>query len=82
MKEGWLRRRYMWYFRRKEVLKATKKRTGACIRCGKCCSYCIFHDPKGKACRIYRWRPDICRNFPLTPEDVRDAPTCGYGFNK
>jgi len=35
---------------------------------------------KGKACRIYGLRPDICRMFPLTPEDVRDAPTCGFSF--
>jgi hypothetical protein len=80
MREGWFRRRWVWYFRRKEVLDAHKRREGGCARCGRCCRHCPFHDEKRGACRIYRMRPDVCRMFPLTPEDVKDIPTCGFRF--
>ena len=82
MRDGWLRRRYMWYFRRKEVLDARERRSGECARCGKCCSLCIFHNPAAKACRIYKYRPEICRVFPLTHEDVENVPSCGFHFKK
>ncbi|MFH0862007.1 MAG: YkgJ family cysteine cluster protein [Candidatus Altiarchaeota archaeon] len=82
MRDGWLRRRYMWYFRRKEVLDARERRAGECVRCGKCCSLCLFHNKKGSSCRIYRFRPAICRNFPLTAEDLERVSTCGYTFKK
>jgi hypothetical protein len=80
MREGWLRRRYLWYLRRKEVMEARKKRDGQCVRCGSCCGHCIFHDPKNKRCRIYGLRPSICRMFPLNKQDVEDAKTCGFSF--
>jgi hypothetical protein len=80
MRQGWLRRRYLWYFRRNEVLSLQSKRQGRCIRCGKCCGHCLFHDGKRKACRIYWLRPAVCRMYPLTPEDLEHTPTCGFGF--
>ena len=80
MKEGWLRRRYMWYFRRRMVKKFEESREGSCVRCGACCSGCLFYNEKGRFCRVYRHRPDICRAFPLTPEDIENVPTCGHSF--
>jgi hypothetical protein len=80
MKEGWLHRRYLWYLRRQKVLEARSRRSGACARCGRCCQHCPFHNAKRGECRIYRLRPDICRMFPLVPEDIRHIKTCGYSF--
>ena len=80
MRQGWLRRRYMWYLKRHKVLELQAKRHGQCARCGRCCSYCIFHDGKRGACRISRHRPEVCRMFPLTPEDIEHITTCGFSF--
>lgn len=33
------------------------------------------------ACRIYRDRPQICRQFPLTPREILEFPDCTYHFN-
>lgn len=82
MKDGWLRRRIVWYLKRREVFEAHKGREGSCARCGACCSGCPFHDDKARACKVYRMRPDICRMFPLTPHDIRNVKTCGFRFKK
>ncbi len=80
MWDGWLRRRVLWYLRRNYVKGMADKRTGSCVRCGRCCSGCPAHDSKNMRCRIYAQRPSICRVFPLTPEDNERIPTCGYRF--
>lgn len=80
MHDGWLRRRYLWYFRRQEVLNNRSRLKGGCARCGHCCGHCIFNDRKHGRCRIYKHRPDICRLFPLTADDIKNIPTCGFTF--
>ncbi|RQW80385.1 MAG: hypothetical protein EHM14_05000 [Methanothrix sp.] len=82
MRDGWLRRRLIWYFKRDVVNKWRAKRDGKCARCGKCCGSCIAHDLKNQRCRIYKLRPDICKAFPLTPEDILKLDNCGYEFKK
>jgi len=80
MLKGWLRRRIYWYFRRDVVEKYRKLRRGSCKNCGRCCRLCPFLDTKTNKCRIYKWRPAICREYPLTPEDVKAIPECGFYF--
>jgi hypothetical protein len=80
MKEGWFRRRYLWYFKRRKVREYQAKREGSCKRCGQCCGWCPLYDRKNKSCRIYGFRPAICREFPLSPEDLKTLPDCGYSF--
>lgn len=82
MLDGWVRRRFVWYLNRDIVMEWKVKRSGKCVRCGKCCKGCIAHDAKGKRCKIYNRRPAICREFPLTPDDVKGVNTCGYQFKK
>ncbi|NYT02942.1 MAG: hypothetical protein GKC10_09345 [Methanosarcinales archaeon] len=82
MIDGWIRRRVAWYLRREEVSAWQSMREGKCNRCGKCCRGCPAHDASGNRCRIYAHRPDICREFPLTPEDIQHIKNCGYKFNK
>jgi len=37
-------------------------------------------------CMVYEQRPDMCRLFPITPQDLKDAtyvpgaPECGFRF--
>lgn len=82
MWDGWIRRRIIWYFKKKEVIAWRAKRRGECARCGRCCSLCLAHDSKNKRCRIYRIRPSVCKAFPLTPEDVANIHTCGFYFER
>jgi Fe-S-cluster containining protein len=82
MLDGWIRRRFVWYLKNKQVLEWRNKRNGECARCGKCCEYCLAHDAMNKRCRIYRIRPSICKAFPLTPEDLNTIHTCGFYFKK
>jgi len=82
MLDGWIRRRIVWYARRKQVMIWRAKRSGDCARCGRCCQGCPAHDARGKRCKIYRLRPSICKAFPLTPEDIKKVHTCGYHFQK
>ncbi|MFH1054827.1 MAG: YkgJ family cysteine cluster protein [Candidatus Altiarchaeota archaeon] len=82
MIDGWLRRRIVWYLRRHKVRETHSRREGRCVRCGACCNACPFYASKKGYCRVYKHRPNICRAFPLTPEDVRDARTCGFTFRK
>jgi len=80
MKNGWCRRRYYWYFRRHRVEEHKEIREGTCKRCGTCCGHCPFYSRKKKKCYVYKLRPDICKVFPLTPEDLEKIPHCGYKF--
>jgi Fe-S-cluster containining protein len=57
-------------------------RNGQCVRCGKCCGQCIFHEAKKKACLVYKFRPGVCRMYPLTPEDLEQMPTCWFYFKE
>ncbi|MBP8625041.1 MAG: YkgJ family cysteine cluster protein [Methanothrix sp.] len=82
MWDGWIRRRIIWYLNKREAVAWRAKRSGECVRCGRCCSLCLAHDGKNKRCRIYRIRPGICKAFPLTPEDVAGIHTCGFHFKK
>ncbi|MFC2154147.1 YkgJ family cysteine cluster protein [Candidatus Altiarchaeota archaeon] len=79
---GWLRRRYFWYLRRDYVREQQKRKVGECKRCGHCCSCCPFFRGKTRECRIYNFRPAICREYMLTPEDKRETPDCGFRFEE
>jgi len=82
MRDGWIRRRVVWYLMKKQVLEWQAKRSGECVRCGRCCGHCPAHDSENKRCRIYSIRPEICKAFPLTPDDLKNIRTCGFYFEK
>jgi hypothetical protein len=82
MLDGWIRRRIVWYLKKKQVLAWQVRRGGGCVQCGKCCGLCPAHDAKNKRCRIYGIRPSICKAFPLTPEDLNNIHTCGFHFKR
>ncbi|MFH1403365.1 MAG: YkgJ family cysteine cluster protein [Candidatus Altiarchaeota archaeon] len=82
MRDGWLRRRFQWYLRRRDVLETHSRREGNCVRCGGCCLGCPFYVKKDSSCRIYKRRPDICRMFPLSPKDIKNIPSCGFSFRE
>jgi hypothetical protein len=81
MIEGWFRRRYLWYLKRHKVRETHAKRSGGCVRCGACCAGCIFHDNKKFACRIYNHRPAVCRAYPISVDDKKTTPKCGFRFD-
>jgi hypothetical protein len=81
MWDGWIRRRVVWYLQKKKVTKWQAKRSGECLRCGKCCGQCPALDTEKKVCRIYGIRPAICKAFPLTPDDLKNLK-CGFRFKK
>ena len=81
MWDGWIRRRVVWYLQKKKVTKWQARRTGQCLRCGKCCGQCPALDTKSMRCRIYSIRPAICKAFPLTPDDIKNLK-CGFRFKK
>jgi hypothetical protein len=82
MLSGWVRRRFIWYLKRDLVMIWKVKRKGECRNCGRCCTSCFMHDAKGKCCKIYGYRPAICRAFPLTPEDLKGIRSCGFMFEE
>lgn len=63
-----------------------KKRTGKCIKCGKCCGKCKYLDKKTKLCRIHNKRPSIScySEFPLDKADQKlwNVKNCGYKFKE
>jgi len=49
---------------------------GHCAQCGASCNLlmrCPQWDPATHLCRIYESRPPVCRQFPMTPADLRDV---------
>lgn len=90
---GWgkLRRQYLIFFRPGYIKKSLERRRGACARTGACCNLmysCAFfrkHDSQG-ACGVYKFRPRVCRNFPIDERDLADRDLlmpdhpCGFTF--
>jgi Fe-S-cluster containining protein len=40
---------------------------------------CVEHDAEKKQCRTYENRPRICKEFPMSPEQIEGTP-CSYYF--
>jgi hypothetical protein len=62
---------------------------GGCVSCGTSCNLlfrCPHWNPSSHLCSIYDDRPMTCRQFPVTPADLRDrslasgTTDCGYRF--
>ena len=70
------------------LLPISKRRRGACKRCGACCKLpntCAFlkFDKHGKSlCTIYKLRPPNCRKYPRTEKEHLTKKTCGFWFEK
>lgn len=62
------------------------RREGECNRCGACCKIlfrCPFlaTDAEGQyTCRIYKYRFDQCRMYPLQARDMLEVEECSYSF--
>ncbi len=68
-----------------EECEAAKKiwvRHGECNRCGKCCLGCPDYIEKYSQCKIYETRPDFCKEFPWSPEQIQNIPECSYTFEE
>ena len=70
-------------------LKRKHGLTGGCISCGTSCNLlfkCPHFDEGSRLCSIYDDRPITCRQFPITPADLKDrdlasgGARCGYSF--
>jgi len=83
--EGWgkLRRFLLTHFRPGYVMRMRKRRRGACVRCGSCCSV-MFRCPhleRDNHCAIYKRRYTQCDAFPIDHRDLRyREEVCGYYF--
>jgi Fe-S-cluster containining protein len=40
---------------------------------------CEAHDQDAKTCMIYEERPEICRTFPVSPDQIEGSP-CSHWF--
>lgn len=65
--------------------------SGECQHCSTSCKLlfqCPHWDDATSRCSVYEDRPNICRTFPITPQDIRDrdlvSPNkpCGFTFTK
>jgi|SRR3990167_7755285 len=82
-------------FSQKYIDENLKYRRGRCVQCGTCCKTFIFGLPcifLGKQkdatgnikyhCKIYRFRPKVCRDSPIDAESLKQNhdKNCGYYF--
>lgn len=65
--------------------------SGSCQHCSTSCNLlfqCPHWDDTSSRCSVYEDRPNICRTFPITPQDIRDRnlvspeTQCGFTFKK
>jgi hypothetical protein len=65
--------------------------TGGCEHCSTSCKLlfqCPHWDDTSSRCSVYEDRPNICRTFPITPQDIADRDlvspnsSCGFKFKK
>lgn len=65
--------------------------SGSCQHCSTSCKLlfqCPHWDDTSSRCSVYEDRPNICRTFPITPQDIKDRnlvspeTQCGFTFNK
>lgn len=86
---GTPRRFFLNVFRPGYVKASLAKRKGQCKRCGACCRLVVrcvhFYYDKGlPACRIYKFRPPNCSNYPINQKDITDRDAvmpdspCGF----
>ncbi|HNV70215.1 MAG TPA: YkgJ family cysteine cluster protein [Candidatus Ozemobacteraceae bacterium] len=82
-----LKRRYMMLFKKEEVAETLKLRRGECLSCGECCRSSfpcpfLFERDGLELCRIHADKPEPCRLYPFSPEDVfpHTEGKCGYYF--
>jgi hypothetical protein len=83
---GKVRRFLQVQFRPQQVEALLTRRQGECDRCGDCCKIlfrCPFltHDANGDSlCRIYQYRFEQCRHYPIQPRDLAEVTRCSYTF--
>jgi hypothetical protein len=83
---GKVRRFLQVQFRPQEVEALLAHRQGECDRCGDCCKIlfpCPFltKDSSGETlCRIYQYRFEQCRRYPIQPRDLHEVTRCSYTF--
>ncbi|MBE7445537.1 MAG: YkgJ family cysteine cluster protein [Planctomycetia bacterium] len=83
------RRRFYYVFNKLEIDTSLKKRTGNCLRCGRCCHAsfkCQYleYDKNGLSlCKVYDRKPLMCSLYPYNESDYfyHLKSTCGYRYN-
>lgn len=63
-----------------------------CTSCGTSCKLlfqCPHWDERTHLCKVYKYRPEVCRLFPITPADIhernivaRGTSECGFQFKR
>ena len=83
-----LRKRYLFLFRKKYVIKSLNNRKGECKQCGTCCRTMILCPHlKEDSCTIYQDGDlsKFCKLYPLDKADQNLSGTvgkCGYYWEK
>lgn len=84
------KRRINYFFNKKAVHHSITKRSGNCLRCGRCCHASIKcqhleYDEKGLSlCKVYDQKPRLCSLYPYNETDYFDhlRDTCGYKYEE
>lgn len=84
------KRRSNYIFNKQAVHHSLKKRTGNCLRCGRCCHASIKcqhleYDENGLSlCKVYDQKPLMCSLYPYSGDDYFDhlRNTCGYKYEE
>ena len=88
----WGKMRRMFYCLIPSVARSLHEKhkvSGGCSQCGTSCKLlfqCPAYDDNTGNCQAYKYRPLVCRLYPITPADIRDRDLanpnepCGYQF--
>lgn len=87
---GKVRRFYLAHFRPRFVAGSIARRRGHCHRTGACCNLMfscpVYTSRPLPTCRVNRYKPRVCRMFPIDERDLRDRDIispdipCGFSF--
>ncbi len=83
----YVRRLYLWHFRRDYIYKSIAERKGECRSCG-CCvdraTSCKHYDKVRKLCGIWNGIPLFCKLYPIDEKDKKEFSKkyCGYYWGK
>ncbi|MBW2056599.1 MAG: hypothetical protein JRH07_08875 [Deltaproteobacteria bacterium] len=84
---GKVRRFYLVHFKKGYVQRQLALRRGKCHQCGRCCSFlfvCPMLTRQGLCSSYDRFRPMVCKVFPIDQRDIDEVTLsggqCGYRF--
>lgn len=83
------RRRFYYFFNKREIYTSLKKRQGNCLRCGRCChasfkcQYLEYDENGLSLCKVYDRKPLMCSLYPYNENDYfyHLKSSCGYRYD-